>query len=76
MPQIKLAKVISYKMPKTVVVEIQTKVKHPLYKKLVSRTSRFKVHDDLGVQLGQTVKIVETRPISKDVHFKVLEVAR
>lgn len=66
--------VISTKMQKTVVVKISSKVKHPLYKKLINKTSKFKVHDEIGVQTGDTVKIVETRPLSKTVKFKVMEV--
>ena len=67
-------KVFSTKMPKTVVIKVNTKVKHPLYKKLINRTRKHKAHDEIGVQIGQTVKIIETKPISKTVHFKVIEV--
>lgn len=66
--------VVSTKMQKTVVVKISSKVKHPLYKKLINKTIKFKAHDEIGVQKGQTVKIIETKPISKEVKFKVLEV--
>lgn len=66
--------VISTKMQKTVVVKISSKVKHPVYKKLINKTSKFKVHDEIGVVTGQTVKIIETKPISKTVKFKVMEV--
>lgn len=74
MPQVKIGIVVSAKMPKTVVVKTVSRVKHPLYKKLMIRTRKFKVHDDLGVKMHQKVKIGQTRKISKDVHFKVLEV--
>lgn len=74
MPQVKIGIVVSAKMPKTVVVKIVSRVKHPLYKKLIIRTRKFKVHDELGVKTQDKVKIIETRKISKDVHFKVLEV--
>lgn len=66
--------VVSTKMQKTVVVKINSKVKHPLYKKLINKSSKFKAHDEIGVQKGQTVKIQETKPISKEVKFKILEV--
>lgn len=74
MAKSEVGKVTSVKMTKTAVVEVVSKTKHPLYKKLIKRTRRFKAHDDLGVKLGQKVKIVETKKYSKDVHFKVLEV--
>lgn len=66
--------VISNKMQKTIVVKVESRIKHPLYQKLIKRTRKFKVHDDTGVQIGQKVKIVETKKYSKEVHFKVLEV--
>ncbi|MBI3283138.1 30S ribosomal protein S17 [Candidatus Curtissbacteria bacterium] len=72
----KVGTVDSVKMQKTVVVKVVQKVKHPFYKKLMTKTARFKAHDDLGTELGQRVKIVETKPISKDVHFKVTEVIK
>lgn len=72
----KVGTVVSNKMQKTVVVKVTTIVKHPLYKKQMKRTKKFKAHDEIGVHFGQKVKIVEIRPISKDVHFKVLEVVR
>ncbi len=74
MAKIRTGIVISSKMQKTVVVEIKEKIPHPLYKKLITRSKKIKAHDEIGVQTGQTVKIVETRPIARDVHFKVLEV--
>ncbi|KKQ89698.1 30S ribosomal protein S17 [Candidatus Curtissbacteria bacterium RIFCSPHIGHO2_12_41_11] len=74
MPQIKTGIVVSGKMQKTVVVKVSTKVKHRLYKKLITKTKKFKAHDEIGVKIGQKVKIIETRPISKDIHFKVVEV--
>jgi small subunit ribosomal protein S17 len=74
MAQIKVGTVVSTKMQKTVVVLIETKVKHPLYKKLISRSKKIKAHDEIGVKLGQKVKIVEVKPYSRDVNFKVTEV--
>ena len=76
MPQSKVGTVISDKMEKTVVVKVTAKVKHPFYKKLITRSAKFKAHDEIGAKIGQTVKIVETKPLSKDVHFKVLEILK
>ena len=67
--------VVSDKMDKTCVVAIKTKVRHPLYGKMVNRTAKFKVHDennDCGV--GDFVKIMETRPISKDKRWRLVEI--
>lgn len=76
MPKILTGTVISTKMQNTVVVKVSTKIKHPLYKKLINRTGKHKAHDEIGAQNGQKVKILETKPISKTVHFKVLEVIK
>ena len=74
MSQVKTGIVVSAKMTKTVVVEIKTKIPHPLYKKLINKTQRIKAHDEIGTKPGQVVKIAETKPVSRDVHFKVVEV--
>lgn len=74
MPQVKIGTIISNKMDKTVVVKVSSRIKHPLYKKLITKTKKFKVHTDQNLKTGQKVKIVETRPISKNVHFKITEV--
>ena len=67
--------VVSDKMDKTVVVAIKTKVRHPLYGKMVNRTRKFKAHDELNeCGIGDTVKIMETRPLSKDKHWRVVEI--
>ncbi len=67
--------VVSDKMDKTVVVQINERVKHPLYKKIISRTKRFKAHDESNqCGVGDTVLIQETRPMSKDKHFRVVEI--
>ena len=73
MPQVKEGVVISNKMKKTVVVKVNMKVKHPLYKKIIVKSKKFKARDEIGVVVGQKVKIAETKPFSKDVHFKVLK---
>ena len=59
--KIKTGIVTSNKMEKTVVVKIVSKVKHPLYKKLITKSKNIKAHDELGVQIGDKVKIIETK---------------
>jgi small subunit ribosomal protein S17 len=67
--------VISDKMDKTVVVLVESSRRHPLYKKVVRDTSKFKVHDATNTcKVGDVVKIVETRPLSKDKCWRVVEV--
>lgn len=67
--------VVSDKMDKTIVVAIKTKVRHPLYGKMVNRTRKFKAHDEENVcGIGDTVKIMETRPISKDKRWRLVEI--
>ena len=66
--------VISDKMDKTVVVEITEKSKHPLYKKTITRSKRFKAHDEENAcGVGDKVRIVETRKLSKDKNWRVAE---
>ena len=68
-------KVVSNKMDKTIVVAIQDNVKHPLYKKIVKRTIKFKAHDDKNeCNIGDTVRIMETRPLSKDKRWRLVEI--
>ncbi len=67
--------VVSDKMEKTIVVAIKTKVRHPLYGKMVNRTRKFKVHDEENAcGIGDTVRIMETRPISKDKRWRLVEI--
>ncbi|MCI8650030.1 MAG: 30S ribosomal protein S17 [Anaerotruncus sp.] len=64
--------VVSDKMDKTVVVAIQDNVKHPLYKKIIKRTVKFKAHDEKNeCSVGDKVEIMETRPLSKDKRWRV-----
>lgn len=68
-------KVVSDKMEKTVVVAVERKVPHALYNKPMVSTKRFKAHDENNeCQIGDTVKIVETRPLSKDKCWRVVEI--
>ena len=68
--------VVSDKMDKTVVVRVERTVTHPHYHKVLTRRKRFKAHDETNVcRLGDTVVIEECRPLSKDKHWRVLEIA-
>ena len=67
--------VVSDKMDKTVVVAVKDSVQHPLYKKIMKRTVKFKAHDEQNAcGIGDTVMIMETRPISKDKRWRVVEI--
>ena len=67
--------VVSDKMDKTVVVAISERVQHPLYGKIVNRTVKFKAHDEKNeCGIGDTVRIAETRPLSKDKCWRVVEI--
>ena len=67
--------VVSDKMDKTIVVEIRTRVKHPLYGKIMNRTEKFKAHDENNeCGIGDTVRIMETRPLSKDKRWRLVEI--
>ena len=68
-------KVVSDKMDKTVVVAIEGHVKHPLYGKIVKRTYKLKAHDEKNeCGIGDTVKVMETRPLSKDKRWRLVEI--
>jgi small subunit ribosomal protein S17 len=68
-------RVVSDKMEKTVVVAIERRVPHPVYGKMVTRTKRLKAHDEENsAKVGDTVRIVETRPLSKDKRWRVVEI--
>ena len=67
--------VVSNKMDKTIVVEIRTRVKHPLYGKIMNRTKSFKAHDENNeCGIGDTVRVMETRPLSKDKRWRLVEI--
>ena len=67
--------VVSDKMDKTIVVAVSERVKHPLYKKIVNRTKKFKAHDENNAcGIGDKVLIQETRPLSKDKRWRVVEI--
>ena len=71
----RVGKVVSDKMDKTVVVAIQDNVRHPLYKKIIKRTVKFKAHDEQNAcGVGDTVMIMETRPLSRDKRWRVAQI--
>ena len=71
----RVGKVISDKMDKTIVVAIQDNKKHPLYNKVVKTTYKLKAHDEENTcKIGDTVKVAETRPLSKDKRWRLVEV--
>lgn len=73
--KVRVGKVVSDKMNKTVVVAVERKVPHALYNKPMVSTKRFKAHDENNeCQIGDTVKIIETRPLSKDKCWRVVEI--
>ena len=71
----KIGTVVSDKMDKTIVVAVKTKVRHPLYGKMINNTVKFKAHDENNeCGIGDTVRIMETRPLSKDKNWRVAEI--
>ena len=68
-------KVVSNKMQKTIVVAVEDHVKHPLYGKIVKRTYKLKAHDENNdYKIGDTVRVMETRPLSKDKRWRLVEI--
>ncbi len=73
--KVMIGTVTSNKMDKTIVVSVETSVKHPLYGKIVKRTYKLKAHDENNAcQIGDKVKVMETRPLSKDKRWRLVEV--
>ena len=71
----RIGRVVSDKMDKTIVVAVETKVRHPLYGKTVNRTTKFKAHDENNeAQVNDKVLIMETRPLSKDKRWRLVEI--
>ena len=67
--------VVSDKMDKTIVVEMKTKVTHPLYKNTINKTTKLKAHDEENsCGIGDTVRVMETRPLSKDKRWRLVEI--
>ena len=75
MRKTQIGKVVSDKMDKTIVVAIEDSVRHPLYNKIVKRTVKFKAHDENNeAGIGDRVKVMETRPLSKDKRWRLVEI--
>ncbi len=73
--KVRTGKVTSNKMDKTIVVAIEEHVKHPLYNKVVKRTYKLKAHDENNeCNIGDTVRVMETRPLSKDKRWRLVEI--
>ena len=73
--KVMIGKVVSDKMDKTVVVAVETSVRHKMYNKIVKRTYKLKAHDEANeCKIGDTVKVMETRPLSKDKRWRVVEI--
>ncbi|MFD2672462.1 30S ribosomal protein S17 [Marinicrinis sediminis] len=73
--RVQIGKVVSDKMDKTIVVAVETYKKHPLYHKRIKYTKKFKAHDENNTaQIGDTVRIMETRPVSKDKRWRLVDV--
>jgi len=75
--KIRIGTVVSDKMDKTVVVKVETNMKHPLYNKIIKRSKKYKAHDeDNECKVGDIVKMIETRPLSKDKRWKVVQIVK
>ena len=75
--KVMIGTVTSNKMDKTIVVSVETSVRHPLYGKIVKRTYKLKAHDEENVcQIGDKVKVLETRPLSRDKRWRLVEVVQ
>jgi small subunit ribosomal protein S17 len=73
--KVRIGKVVSDKMDKTIVVAVVDNVKHPLYGKIVKRTYKLKAHDENNeCNIGDRVKVMETRPLSKDKRWRLVEI--
>ena len=73
--KVMIGKVVSNKMDKTIVVAIEDSVRHPLYKKIIKRTVKLKAHDEKNeCSIGDRVRVMETRPLSKDKRWRLVEI--
>ncbi|GGE00977.1 MULTISPECIES: 30S ribosomal protein S17 [Paenibacillus] len=73
--KVQIGKVVSDKMDKTIVIAVETYKKHDLYHKRIKYTKKFKAHDENNqAKIGDTVKVMETRPLSKDKRFRLVEI--
>ncbi|HOQ76200.1 MAG TPA: 30S ribosomal protein S17 [Thermoclostridium sp.] len=75
MRKTRVGRVVSDKMDKTIVVAVEDNVKHPLYKKIIKRTAKFKAHDENNeCKVGDRVEIMETRPLSKEKRWRLVRI--
>lgn len=75
MRKTRTGRVVSDKMDKTIVVAVETSVKHPIYKKVIKRTYKLKAHDENNeCGIGDRVKVMETRPLSKDKRWRLVQI--
>ena len=73
--KVKMGKVVSNKMDKTIVVYVETTIRHPIYKRIIKQSKKFKAHDEKNeANIGDTVLIMETRPLSKYKRWRLLEI--
>lgn len=73
--KVRSGRVVSDKMDKTIIVAVETLVKHPLYGRIIRRTTKFKVHDEINeCGIGDRVEMMETRPLSKEKRWRVVRV--
>ncbi len=73
--KVRIGRVVSDKMDKTIVVAVETNVKHPLYKKVVKRTYKLKAHDENNeCRVGDLVKVMETRPLSREKRWRLVQI--
>ena len=73
--KVRIGTVVSDKMDKTVVFQVVRKTQHPIYKRVIKRTKRFKAHDENNqCRVGDKIKVMETRPLSKDKRWRVIEI--
>ncbi|MEG0998364.1 MAG: 30S ribosomal protein S17 [Clostridiales bacterium] len=73
--KVRIGQVVSDKMDKTIVVRVETKIRHPLYGKIVKTSKKYKAHDENNeARIGDLVKMMETRPMSKDKRWRLIEI--
>ena len=73
--KVRIGQVVSDKMDKTIVVRVETKIRHPLYGKIVKTSKKYKAHDENNeARVGDMIKIMETRPLSKDKRWRLVEI--
>lgn len=73
--KVRIGQVVSDKMDKTIVVRVETRIRHPLYGKIIKTSKKYKAHDEKNeARIGDKVRLMETRPLSKDKRWRLLEI--